>query len=92
MRGVGPDDGSMSVGSFVPGGHKEMSSILADPNSALVYEGEGGLRSCGVSANEYSCHGAQTNFVDITPYLTYVFFQCSTYFIPLLVRESDAFL
>jgi hypothetical protein len=34
------------------GGHKEMSSILAD-QSALVYEGGGG--SCGVSANEYSC-------------------------------------
>ncbi len=31
---------------------------------------EGG--SCGVSANEYSCtHGAQINFGDLTPYLTY---------------------
>ncbi len=30
-RGVaGPDEGSMSVGSFVPGGHKETSSVLAD--------------------------------------------------------------
>ncbi len=28
--------------------------------------------SCGVSANEYSCaHGAQINFGDLTPYLTY---------------------
>jgi hypothetical protein len=28
--------------------------------------------SCGVSANEYSCaHGAQINFGDPTPYLTY---------------------
>jgi hypothetical protein len=27
---------------------------------------------CGVSANEYSCaHGAQINFGDLTPYLTY---------------------
>jgi hypothetical protein len=27
---------------------------------------------CGVSANEYSCaNGAQTNFGDLTPYLTY---------------------
>ncbi len=27
---------------------------------------------CGVSANEYSCaHGAQMNFGDLTPYLTY---------------------
>jgi hypothetical protein len=32
--------------------------------------GKGG--SCGVSANEYSCaHGAQINFEDLTPYLTY---------------------
>jgi hypothetical protein len=28
--------------------------------------------SCGVSAHEYSCaHGAQINFGDLTPYLTY---------------------
>jgi hypothetical protein len=28
--------------------------------------------SCGVLANEYSCaHGAQINFGDLTPYLTY---------------------
>ncbi len=27
----------------------------------------------GVSANEYSCaHGAQINFGDLTPYITYV--------------------
>jgi hypothetical protein len=27
---------------------------------------------CGVSANEYSCaHGAQIDFRDLTPYLTY---------------------
>jgi hypothetical protein len=33
-------------------------------------QGEGG--SCGVSASEYSCtHGAQINFGDLTPYLTY---------------------
>jgi hypothetical protein len=32
--------------------------------------GKGGLR--GVSANEYSCaHGAQINFGDLTPCLTY---------------------
>jgi hypothetical protein len=30
------------------------------------------MRGCGVSANEYSCaHGAQINFGDFTPYLTY---------------------
>jgi hypothetical protein len=34
--------------------------------------GGGGGASCGVSANEYSCaHGAQINFGDLTPYLTY---------------------
>jgi hypothetical protein len=45
-------------------------------NSALVYEfkcggmGEGRLRA---STNEYSCtHGAQINFGDLTPCLTYV--------------------
>jgi hypothetical protein len=28
--------------------------------------------SCRISANEYSCtHGAQRNFGDLTPYLTY---------------------
>jgi hypothetical protein len=32
----------------------------------------GGGRSCGVSANEYTCtHGAQINFGDLTPYLIY---------------------
>ncbi len=32
----------------------------------------GGWQGCGVSANEYSCaHGAQINFGDLTPYLTY---------------------
>jgi hypothetical protein len=51
-----------------------MSSLT---NSALVYEslyaGEwGGGGCCGVQANEYSCaHGAQINFGDLPPYLTY---------------------
>jgi hypothetical protein len=32
----------------------------------------GEIGGCGVSANEYSCaHGAQINFRDLTPYLTY---------------------
>jgi hypothetical protein len=36
----------------------------------------GGGGSCGVSANEYSCaHGAQINFGDPTPYLTYDIYQ-----------------
>jgi hypothetical protein len=31
-----------------------------------------GEEGCGVSANEYSCtHGAQINYGDLTPYLTY---------------------
>jgi hypothetical protein len=34
--------------------------------------GGGEWGSGGVSANEYSCtHGAQINFGDLTPYLTY---------------------
>ncbi len=42
-------------------------------NSALVNEPKcGGGRELRVSANEYSCaHGAQRNFGDLTPYLTY---------------------
>ncbi len=43
-------------------------------NSALVYEPKcrGRREGCGVSANEHSCvHGAQINFGDLTPYLTY---------------------
>jgi hypothetical protein len=42
-------------------------------NSALVYEPKcGGGGDCWVSANEYSwAHGAQINFGDLTPYLTY---------------------
>jgi hypothetical protein len=40
-----------------------------NPNGGVERWGGG----CGVSANEYSCaHGAQINFVDLTPYLTYV--------------------
>jgi hypothetical protein len=31
-----------------------------------------GMEGYGVSANEYSCaHGAQINFEDLTPYLTF---------------------
>ncbi len=43
-------------------------------NSALVYEPncEGRGWGCGVSANEYNCaHGAQINFGELTPCLTY---------------------
>jgi hypothetical protein len=42
-------------------------------NSALVYEPKsGGIGGCRVSANMYSCaHGAQINFGNLTPYLTY---------------------
>ncbi len=57
---------------LIPGGYKEMSPILAD-HSALVYKpNAGGEGCCGVSANEYSCtQGAQINFGDLPPYLTY---------------------
>jgi hypothetical protein len=42
-------------------------------NSALVYEPKCGGRSWGGGlTNEYNCaHGAQLNFGDLTPYLTY---------------------
>jgi hypothetical protein len=43
-------------------------------NSALVYEpnDRDPRGSCGISASECSCaHGAQINFGDLTPYLTY---------------------
>ncbi len=61
------------------GGHKAMSSILADhvTNSSFIYEpkcaawggGGGGSR---VSANEYNfARRAQVNFGDLTPYLIY---------------------
>ncbi len=36
---------------------------------------EGGGEVCRVSVNEYSCaHGAQINFGDLTPFLTYGFY------------------
>jgi hypothetical protein len=60
------------MGPSHPGGHKEMSSILAGQYSALVYEPKCGGRegSCGVSANEYCCtqERAQINFGDQTLY------------------------
>ncbi len=41
-------------------------------NIALVYEPNAGVGDCVVSAKEYSCaRGAQINFGDLTPYLTY---------------------
>jgi hypothetical protein len=56
------------------GSHIEMSSIFADQRRPRIWaqmRGEGGGGG-GVSANEYSCaHGAQINFGDLTPYLTY---------------------
>jgi hypothetical protein len=50
-----------------------LSWLTKRPNIwAQTQEGGGGC--CGVSANEYSCtHGAQINFGDLTPYLTYAF-------------------
>jgi hypothetical protein len=51
------------------------SRLFWQTNSALVYEPKcGGEGGCGVSANEYSfTHGAQINFGDLTPYLTYAY-------------------
>jgi hypothetical protein len=43
-----------------------MAPSYTSPNAG------GGGYECGVSANEYSCaHGAQINFGDLTPFLTY---------------------
>ncbi len=54
-------------------GVKKRCRLSLLTNSALVYESKcGGGGGCGVSANEYSCaHGAQINFGDIPPYLTF---------------------
>jgi hypothetical protein len=56
-------------------GVKKKCRLSLLTNSALVYESQcGGMGGggCGVSANEYSCaHGAQINFGDLPPYLTY---------------------
>ncbi len=51
-----------------------MSSNSWLTNSALVYKPKCGGREevAGVSANEYSYTGAQVNFGDLPPYLTYV--------------------
>jgi len=50
-----------------------MSSILADDSFLVNQPTCGGEGGCGVSANEYSCAqgGAQINFGDLTPYITY---------------------
>jgi hypothetical protein len=60
-----------------PGGYKEMSFILADRKSALVYEPKCGGR--GVAAGSqpmstavHNAHGAQVNFRDLTPFLTWL--------------------
>jgi hypothetical protein len=51
-----------------------MSSISLT-SRALAYDYESQMRGgggCGVLVNEYSCaQGAQINFRDLTPYLTY---------------------
>jgi hypothetical protein len=62
---------------FLPFFHKVTKKCRLSwlTNSAL-YEPKcrGGGGGCGVSANEYSCaHGAQINFRDLTPHLTYGF-------------------
>ncbi len=52
---------------------------LGRPIATSLYEPKcGGGGSCGVLVNEYSCaHGAQINFGDLTPYLTY---DCQVWF------------
>ncbi len=55
-----------------PGGYKEMSSILADqkrPRMSPNAGGGGELRGSQPLSTVYT--GAQMNFEDLTPYLTY---------------------
>jgi hypothetical protein len=73
----------MELGSpkFIWAQYAQLYSLAETPqlplswltNSALVYvEPKCGRRSCGVSANEYSCaHGAQINLGELTPYSTH---------------------
>ncbi len=68
-------------GTACPGGHKEMSSFLADRWRPRIWAQMRGGGGCEASANEYSCaHGAQINFGDlrVTPYLTYGLVQHSS--------------
>ncbi len=61
-------------GGLKPGGHKEMSSILAEQQRPRIAQmrGEGG-GGCGVTANEYSCaFRAQINFGDLSLYFTMI--------------------
>ncbi len=65
---------TVSVVLSEAGGYKEMSPILADQyRSALVFVpkcgGEGELRGLSQGVQLYTW--AQTNFGDLTPYLTY---------------------
>jgi hypothetical protein len=59
------------------------------PNAGGWGGGGSGGKGCWVSANEYSCaYGAQINFGDLTPYLTYEVYMtvcsyCSSAPIPL---------
>ncbi len=53
-----------------------MTSWLTNIAARLVYGPGGGGAGGRVSANEYRCvHGAQINFGDLTPYLTYALLQ-----------------
>ncbi len=50
-----------------------LGKILGWPIAPLYMSPNAGGGGCGVSANDYSCAlGAQINFGDLTPYLTYV--------------------
>ncbi len=51
--------------------------------------GGGGGGGCGVSANEYSCaHGAQINFGDLSPYLTYASHKNLKNLTPVLKKQN----
>jgi hypothetical protein len=56
--------------------------------SALVYKPKWGGGGCEVLANEYSCaHGAQTNFGDLTSYLTY---GCTQKLLKIRIRAAES--
>jgi hypothetical protein len=74
------------------GGYEEMSSILADQQRPSYISPNAGGGGCGVSQLEQLCtvrHGAQMNFGDLTPYLTYRRQSISTGYRPSHSLYSD---
>ncbi len=55
----------------LPGGTVRCRLSLLANSAQVIRVQMRGEESCGVSAKEYSCGGAQINFGDLPPYLTY---------------------